>query len=694
MAETRLRNGKQLAKSTTAQSIMITDASNEATWFAPVDGSPKILYYNSATDLLTWLTAGDNISINETLNTLNASPSAGGYAEIQEEATPLTTRTKMNFVGSGITAADDAGNTRTNITLATFLNTLATSTFVDLAAHVSTSKLPYANMTDLAGLSILGRSANTSGVMAAITAGADDQVLRRSGTAIEFGAINLASTNAVTGILDEVNGGTGQNAVATGDLLYGSGVNTWTRRTIGSAGNFLRVSGGLPTWSTAASTDLSDSANIAMLNENEAIMGIWTFNTNLPTTSLSPTTGNQFTNKTYVDSLFQGVRDYKESVRCASTTNVTVTYSATGGLSTRGQITDAPNTLNGVTLAAGNRILLKDQTTGAQNGIWVVSTLGTGANGVWDRATDFDADAEVTSGLMVYVSEHVTIDNRGTWLLQTADPIVIGGAASPTALVFVQISSVTGTEAGNGLTATGFTLNVGTANIARIVVNANDIDLATTAVTPNPYGSATQVGTFTVDAYGRLTLAANTAIAIPSTAVTDFTEAVQDVLGNAAFLPDTDTINYNYNDGTNVLTTDVKIQMSITSDASGIKLVNDATSPGNLFYYGTNSGGTKGYYALTTTITWGYASETLTGSTLDLDINDGTLKDVNGNNITMTAPTDLNYLEIYRNGMLLTRTGGAPGNTVRDYSVNIGTSVVTFTETIASGERIIIKKIG
>jgi len=637
----------------------------------------------------------DNISINETLNTLNASAGAGGYVEIQEEAAPLTARTKMNFTGTGITASDDAGNTRTNIALATFLNTLATSTFVDLAAHVSTSKLPYANMADLAGLSVLGRSANTSGVMAAITAGTDDQVLRRSGTAIGFGAVNLASTNAVTGILDAVNGGTDQNAVATGDLLYGSGVNTWTRRTIGSVGNFLRVSGGLPTWSTAASTDLSDSANIAMLNENEAITGIWTFNTNLPTTSISPTAGNQFTNKTYVDGLFQGVRDYKESVRCASTANVTVTYSATGGASLRGQITAAPNTLNGVTLAAGNRILLKDQSTGAQNGIWVVSTLGTGANGVWDRATDFDADNEVTSGLMVYVSEHVTIDNRGTWLLQTADPIVIGGAASPTALVFVQISSVTGTEAGNGLAATGFTINVGTANIARIVVNANDIDLATTTVTPNPYGSATQVGTFTVDAYGRLTAAANVSISIPSTAVSDFVEAVQDVVGNSSFLPDTNTINWTYDDAaTNTLTADVKTQMSITSDASGIKLVNDATTPGNLYYYGTNSGGTKGYYALTTTITWGYASETLTGSTLDLDINDGTLKDVNGNNISMTAPTDLNYLEIYRNGMLLTRTGGAPGNTVRDYSVNTGTSVVTFTEAIASGERIIVKKIG
>ena len=60
---------------------------------------------------------------------------------------------------------------------------------------------------------------------------------------------------------------------------------------------------------------------------------------------------------------------------------------------------------------------------------------------------------------------------------------------------------------------------------------AIDIALNVTAVTAAAYGSATQVPGYTVDAYGRLTAAANTTIAIPSTAVTDFTEATQDVAG-------------------------------------------------------------------------------------------------------------------------------------------------------------------
>lgn len=84
--------------------------------------------------------------------------------------------------------------------------------------------------------------------------------------------------------------------------------------------------------------------------------------------------------------------------------------------------------------------------------------------------------------------------------------------------------------------------------------------------------------------------------AITSSGVSDFTEAAQDAVG--AMVADTDTVDITYTDGTPELKADVKKQMSITSDASGIKLVNDETSPGNSEYYGTNSGGTKGYHPL------------------------------------------------------------------------------------------------
>jgi hypothetical protein len=117
----------------------------------------------------------------------------------------------------------------------------------------------------------------------------------------------------------------------------------------------------------------------------------------------------------------------KEPVRAASTANLTVTYTATGGESARGQITAAPLALDGLTLAAGDRILLKNQGAAAQNGIWTVTTPGTGVTGVWDRAADWDADGEVTGGTWVRVT--AGLQSAGSiWRVTNTTAIVVGGA--------------------------------------------------------------------------------------------------------------------------------------------------------------------------------------------------------------------------------------------------------------------------
>jgi hypothetical protein len=186
-----------------------------------------------------------------------------------------------------------------------------------------------------------------------------------------------------------------------------------------------------------------------------------------------PVADTDAANKRYVDAARSGL-DVKQSVRAASTASVTVTYNATAGTSARGQITAAPNTLDGVTLAANDRILLKNQAAPAQNGIYVVSTLGTGSNGVWDRATDFDSDAEVTAGAFVFIEEGTANADSG-WVLATNNPITIGGA-SGTALTFNQF-----TGAGSGVSSfsagtTGLTPSSGTTGsitLAGVLVPAN-----------------------------------------------------------------------------------------------------------------------------------------------------------------------------------------------------------------------------
>lgn len=117
----------------------------------------------------------------------------------------------------------------------------------------------------------------------------------------------------------------------------------------------------------------------------------------------------------------------KMPVRAATTANIA---SLAGG---------APNTLDGVTLAANDRILVKDQTTGSQNGLYVVTTLGTGSNGTWTRATDADGVGELFAGMLVMVSEG-TVNADTLWELSTDGAITIG----TTSLTFARKDSSSG----------------------------------------------------------------------------------------------------------------------------------------------------------------------------------------------------------------------------------------------------------
>lgn len=87
-------------------------------------------------------------------------------------------------------------------------------------------------------------------------------------------------------------------------------------------------------------------------------------------------------------------------------------------------------TVDGVSLAAGDRVLVKDQTTGSQNGIYVV------ASGAWARAADADASAKLAAGLMVYVREGTTNRGKGFVLSNTGTPTL-----GTTALIFMSIQA-------------------------------------------------------------------------------------------------------------------------------------------------------------------------------------------------------------------------------------------------------------
>lgn len=115
-----------------------------------------------------------------------------------------------------------------------------------------------------------------------------------------------------------------------------------------------------------------------------------------------------------------------------------------------------------MTLATGDRILLKNQTAGGENGVYTVN-----ASGAPTRSTDVDTDAEILQAA-VFVREGTTLADTG-WVNTTNGPITIG----TTATVWSQFTGGSAPIAGAGMTLTGVTLDViaGTG----IVVNANDV---------------------------------------------------------------------------------------------------------------------------------------------------------------------------------------------------------------------------
>ena len=170
--------------------------------------------------------------------------------------------------------------------------------------------------------------------------------------------------------------------------------------------------------------------------------------------------------KAYVDASRSGL-DVKQSVRAATTANITLS---------------GEQTIDGVSVVAGNRVLVKDQSTGSENGIYVASASG------WTRATDANEDAEVTAGMFTFVEEGTANADAG-FVLSTNGAITVG----TTALSFSQFSGAGQITAGDGLSKTGNTLNVG-GTADRITVNADTVDIASTYAGQN---TITTLGTIT-----------------------------------------------------------------------------------------------------------------------------------------------------------------------------------------------------
>jgi hypothetical protein len=207
---------------------------------------------------------------------------------------------------------------------------------------------------------------------------------------------------------------------------------------------------------SSAAIARTDHAHGTPVHDNNAHAAINLSALATPTTAVSfnnqriisladPTTSTDAVNKQYVDNLSAGL-SWKDSVRAASTAQ-----RALSGLTA----------IDGVTPVANDRILLKNQTAPAENGIWLAQAAA------WTRATDADSDSDLINAT-VFVSEGGQADTA--WVMTTNSPITLG----TTGLTWVQFGAGTSYIAGNGLTLTGATFDIVAANTS-IVVGADNI---------------------------------------------------------------------------------------------------------------------------------------------------------------------------------------------------------------------------
>lgn len=436
----------------------------------------------------------------------SGAPSSLENAELAFNEQDLTLYYGLGTGGAGGTATSviAIGGAGAYVDLTSNQSIDGTKTFLDeIVGSVSGTA---SNVTGTVAVANGGTGATTAGAartnLGATTVGANVFTLVNPSaiTFPRFNADNTVSALSASDFRTAIGAGTGNGSVTSvalslpsiftvsGSPVTGSGTltgtlasqtaNTFFAAPNGSNGapTFrTMVAADVPTLTAAKISDFDTQVRTSRLDQMAAPTASVSLNSQKITGLATPTLDTDAANKGYVDSVAQGL-DPKASCVVATTANI----ATLSGLLT----------VDGITLVAGDRVLVKNQSTASQNGIYLASASA------WTRATDMDAWTEVPNAF-TFVEQGSTQADTGWVCTSNA-----GGTLNTTAITFVQFSG-----AGTYVAGTGLTLSGGTFSITN------------TAVSAGSYGSASAVATFTVNAQGQLTAAGSTNIAIANTQV-------------------------------------------------------------------------------------------------------------------------------------------------------------------------------
>jgi len=630
---------------------------------------------------LTSLTVGNatsNVTISDgnitATGTLTANNFSGNFSGNFNGAVGAPgSNTQIVFNGDGNLSAssaftfDSAGNLLTVTGNAAFNNVnggnLVTANY--FAGTLTTAAQPnITSVGNLVSLDVTGNIAANNISATLIT-----------GTLTTAAQPNITSVGTLTS-LDVTGNVAGGNLTTTGAVVATGNIS----------GNNATITNALDAGSLISNTLTANGASDLDLNAGTGNANIVLTPSGTGTVDVSnaritqvgtPSADTDAANKGYVDSVAQGL-DVKASVRAATTAALpAVTYNnGTQGVGATltADANGALPTIDGATLAQGDRVLVKNQATQTQNGIYVVTTVGDGSTPfVLTRATDFDQGSpsgEIPAGF-TFVEEGSSYADTG-WVCTTNAPVTVG----TTNITFSQFSGAGQYSAGEGLDLTGtvFSVNVDDSTI-EISGDALRIKANAPLVTPN-IGAAT--GT-SLNVTGNVDANNVAATGIVSGASGSFTGNVS--AGNISVTGDISatTIGGNLTTATQSNITTVGTLSNLAANgtvdftgASNVSLGN----VGNVHI----GGGSNGQYLLTDgsgNLSWGTVdTSTLSNGTSNVDIASA------DGNVTVSVGGNANVLTVTSTGANVSGYLTASGNLTVS-NANLGTLA---TATYFSGD--------